>query len=111
MSTASSTTQDIVDDYGIEPPRLVIRPLITLDEVEFFQLVVQNRDLLRLEQDEAVAVPFRRSLRLKVRRDSVRHEARFPGARHDGRPEQPQAVLPVDHHARVAIRKARRIGH
>lgn len=55
MNTVSSVTPETTDDYGIESPRLVLRPLLQLDEEEFFELVVQNRDL-RLEQDAEGAV-------------------------------------------------------
>jgi len=55
MSTASPADQLTADDDGIESPRLVMRPLLQLDEDQFFQLVVQNRDL-RLEQDVYGAV-------------------------------------------------------
>jgi Uma2 family endonuclease len=55
MSTTSPAVQVIADDEGIESPRLVLRPLLQLDEEQFFELVVQNRDL-RLEQDAQGAV-------------------------------------------------------
>lgn len=42
MSTALPSTPIDTDFSGIEPPRLVLRPLLRLDEDQFFQLVAQN---------------------------------------------------------------------
>ena len=38
-------------------------------------------------------------------------EARFPRVGDDRRPEEPQPIVPIDHHAGVAIGEAGRIGH
>ena len=102
---------------------LRVQPLAQLAELRRFHLLEQVGPLCRpigravpragvwkslgLQQDQAGAIPLRRPGCRILARHAVIRQARLPAVGHDRRPEQPQALLSVDHHARVAVRETR----
>ena len=68
-------------------------------------------EILGLKQDQPGTTPPRWSVGRILARHAEIRQARLPAVGQNRRPEQPQTLPSVDHHAGVAVGKSRCVGH